>query len=415
MTLVSQFATAEEMRVAIGRNLGAVKLITAAANGSTTTFLTDDLFGSSADSHKGKRWRGTDSPNDGVDARVISTAVASDQYTLTLHPAVSSTLASDTAELWDSPFDPVDILDWMNQAIRAVSNTAFDPEESIALHADGRTLRIDIPAEFAFLNQIDYRVKIESKVIHEATTVWDELAEPSNVTHSQQKEDYKNGGASFRMVVGSGFGTGLLATKAISSTDFSGMDFAEFWIKCSIATSAADLQLMVDDTAECASPLETLSVPALTADTWTYVRVAMANPETDTAIISVGLNYTVDIGACSIWINDVKAVLESTATWVVLAKSQWSIDKNARDLIFTHSGRGAVGYSLLKLFGGDKPALLTSDASVSQVDDYYVICKATALALRAHPKDGQDPAEWELLAQQAQLKHGRPQNTRNIS
>lgn len=420
MATVSQFATRKLIRQAVGINSGKMVLITASANGSTTTFVTTDLFGGSTNTYKGRRWLGTDSPNDEVKSRVISTAVTSDVYTLTLSPAITSTLSADTAELWE--MDPEEIgsgasggRGFINQAIREISNKAFDPEESLALHGDGRETRLDIPSEFAEIHRIDYRRSVESERIHEATTVWDELAEPSNVTHSQQDEDYKFGGASFRMVVASGFGTGLLATKKIDSKNISGMDFTEFWIKCSIATSAADLQLMLDDTAECASPLETLDVPALTADTWTYVRVALSTPELDTAIISVGLNYTVDIGACNIWINDANTVLNSTASWVPLQKHLWDIDVNARDLVFTPVGRARVGYSLLKLTGGDKPVLLNADATASEVDDSYLIYRATALVLRAHPQEGRDPDYWDLLAQQAKFKHHLPANTRKIS
>ena len=45
--------TREEVRLPIGYNVDAVKLIEADASGSTITLLTDDLFGA-ADEHNGK-------------------------------------------------------------------------------------------------------------------------------------------------------------------------------------------------------------------------------------------------------------------------------------------------------------------------------------------------------------------------
>ena len=173
--------------------------------------------------------------------------------------------------------------------------------------------------------------------------------------------------------------------------------------------------MLLDDTAQCASPIESLSIPKLDADIWTYVRLALSTPELDTAIISIGLKYTVDIGAGTIWLNDVNSVLDSTARWVTLQKHLWHIDVNARDLILTLAGRTAVGYSLLKLVGGDKPVLLDADADVSEVDDWYVICRATALVLRAHPQEGKDPNYWDAKAQEAKFKHHLPANTRKIS
>ena len=426
--MVTQAATRRVIRQAVGRNLkqggtGGVELITAAADGSATSFLSDLMEEGSANEHKGKRWLGTDAPNDGVHARVTASSVTTNRTDLTLYPAVSSTKLADTAELWEN-YDPKDIDDYINDAIREITGLAFDPEESLALHADGRETRYDIPTQFAELHRIDYRSSVEAVLVDTATDVWDELGTVSNVTNLKDTKDFKRGSGSFRMVVADGASAGLiLATKKIDSKNIAGMDFQEFWIKCSVLTAAGNLQLLLDDTAQCTSPLETLDVPALTADTWTYVRVALANPELDTAIISVGLKYTVDIGACTIWLNHVKTVLDSTATWPTLRKDLWGVDKNARDLVLTPSGRTVVGYALLKLVGGDKPALLNADSDVCEVGDWFVICRATALALRAESGGASvDPdnrrilaRDWELLAQQAKNGHHLPQNTRIIS
>ena len=148
-----------------------------------------------------------------------------------------------------------------------------------------------------------------------------------------------------------------------------------------MATSSGNLKLLLDNTAACASPLETLSIPALSADTWTFVRMALANPETDTAIISVGLEYDADLGACTVWIDDISAVENDTAEWTTLDRRNWRIDKAARDLILSRDGHDVVGYSLIKITGGDKPALLTSDSTATEIDENFIIANATNLAL----------------------------------
>ena len=148
-----------------------------------------------------------------------------------------------------------------------------------------------------------------------------------------------------------------------------------------MATSAGNLKLLLDDTASCASPLETLSVPALSADTWTFVRMSMANPETDTAIISVGLEYDSDIGAVTVWIDDIVAVASDTAEWTTLDRRNWKIDKEARDLILVRDGHKAVAYSLMKITGGDKPALMTADSDTTEIPEEYVINQAITFAL----------------------------------
>ena len=152
-------------------------------------------------------------------------------------------------------------------------------------------------------------------------------------------------------------------------------------MKSTVATSAGNLKLLLDDSASCASPIETLSIPALSADTWTFVRMTLANPETDTAIISVGLEYDSDLGACTVWIDDIVAVANDTAEWTTLDRRNWKIDKESRDLVLMRDGQDAVGYALIKITGGDKPALLTSDATSTEISEEYIIANAVTTAL----------------------------------
>jgi len=57
--------------------------------------------------------------------------------------------------------------------------------------------------------------------------------------------------------------------------DFGSATKMIFWIKSSVNTNAGDLQFEVDDTADLASPLDTVNIPALTADTWTEVTISL--------------------------------------------------------------------------------------------------------------------------------------------
>src|SRR3990167_5001731 len=151
-----QGRTRLQLRQAVGYNARVLQMLTATSDGATTstkTFVTDDLWGG-ADDHNGKWWVGTDSPNAGVYARVKDSSITSDRTTLTLFPAVTSTLAADTAELWAMRFDPKMVEEFINQAIIEVTGLVYDPEESVALFADGRQSRYDIPTQFAMLNGV---------------------------------------------------------------------------------------------------------------------------------------------------------------------------------------------------------------------------------------------------------------------
>jgi len=216
--------------------------------------------------------------------------------------------------------------------------------------------------------------------IHATASTFDEATD-GDFTQSLDTKDKKQGSQSLKMVIASGASAGDFVSDSIASKDISGYDTIEMWVKSTVATSAGNLKLLLDDSASCASPLETLSIPALSADTWTFVRMSLANPETDTAIISVGLEYDSDLGACTVWIDDIVAVANDTAEWSTLDRRNWKIDKASRDLILTRDGQDALGYALIKITGGDKPALLTSDSGTTEVGDSYIIATAVALAL----------------------------------
>jgi hypothetical protein len=63
-----------------------------------------------------------------------------------------------------------------------------------------------------------------------------------------------------------------------------------------------------------------------------------------------------------------------------------------------------MGNKLLKITGGDKPALLTSDSANSEIDDGYIIHRATALSLSA--TSGGPATDPDAKRQQAAFYHG---------
>ncbi len=148
-------------------------------------------------------------------------------------------------------------------------------------------------------------------LIEDCEDVWNESVD-ADVTVSVST-DAKAGTNSNKFVVAAAAAAGdVLATEAIVSTDISTATKARFWIKSSVATAAADLHLLLGETAivTTANAAEILAVPALVANTWTPVEVALASAAAArNAIISVGLRYTVDIGACDIYIDDIQAIL----------------------------------------------------------------------------------------------------------
>ena len=382
---VTQGKTREDLRKAIGRNLGKMLTGTTSGSGSTTTALDATLFGGD-DEYIGSYIRFTSGDNDGSVRRI--TDYTSSTGTMTFAAVGATVAGSTTYELWKDQFDPQIVDEFINQSIWEITGKYFDPEENVDLHTDRINARLEIPSEIAMIQDVYYRNKFTSKELLSCDSVFDETVD-SDFTVSVDTEDYKRGSAANKFVIAVGASAGDIATDSITSVNLAKYDYIEFWIKSTVATSAGNLKILLDDSASCASPIETLNVPALTASTWKYCRVALSNPHTDTAIISVGLEYDSDLGACTVHLDDIKAVKNDTSTWTKLPRYQWRIDKegeqgaSTQDLILTDGGRAEVGYSLIKLVGGEEPAELSADSDTTEVPERYIVAYATALSAQA--------------------------------
>ena len=416
-----QGRTREQLRQHIGNALGAVYVSSASSSGSTTTLLDNTLVLGGADTKIGKWVRFTSGSNDTLTRRVTDSAISSNVTTLTFMPAATASTASESYELWDDSYNPDVVDDFINQSIMSATGWVYDPIENIELHGDGHQTRFDIPSGISMISKIEYRHKVSSTRIHAAGVTFDEKTD-GDFTQSLDTKDKKQGTQSLKMVIAVGASAGDFVTDSIASKDLSGYDTIEMWVKSTVATSSGNLKLLLDDTASCASPLETLSIPALSADTWTFVRMSLSNPETDTAIISVGVEYDSDLGACTVWIDDIVAVANDTAEWSTLDRRNWKIDKESRDLVLQRDGHEAVGYALIKITGGDKPALLTADSDTTEIDEDYIIAQVAALTfLSASGGPATDPdarrqisAFWTDQAQRARRAFPMLVNIRSV-
>ena len=409
--MVIQKRTRQEIRQSVGYNLGALHIGTATATpgSSGTTTLTDTVLYGGNDVYNGRYiWFYNDvsqSTNREVERRV-SDYVTGGTVTVQAFPA--TTTVNDKYEMWDN-YSPTQINEFINQAIVDVTGQVYDPLESQDIHMNGHIGRFNTPTNFAMINKVQYRSKFTWTSIHQCNSVFDSSVD-SDFTASVDSEDKVQGSGSNKFVIAIGGSAGDIAGDTFTAKDISKYDYLEFWVKSTVATSAGNLKIHLDDAAittvtiAAATILESVDVPALSADTWTHCRVALSNPESNTAITAVALEYDSDLGACTVRLDDIKVVQNDSATWTDVPSHLWSIDKASQDIVFTRDGIRFVGYNLLKLKGGDKPAVLTSDSATCEVDDGYVINKATALALSSN--SGGPATDPDNNRQQAAFYYG---------
>jgi len=128
----------------------------------------------------------------------------------------------------------------------------------------------------------------------------------TNVTASVEQDDKKISTGCAKLVIADAFTTGIAATKDFTAINITGFTIVQFWIKSTVALTAGQVQLVLDNTAACATPLESLDIPALAANLWTRVNLTFATPANLTAVISVGINVVTDLGACTIYVSDIR-------------------------------------------------------------------------------------------------------------
>lgn len=170
----------------------------------------------------------------------------------------------------------------------------------------------------AHLHGLGGQVYANSTVIEDCEDAWNEGGEDAGSTTSTTAGKVgTNAARSTTVGVGT---TALLMSEAISSTNYSDYDAVVFYFRSSLTFSAGDMALLLDDTAICASPIETLLFPAYgTADVWQRVLIRLADAANLTTIISVGLRQVTDLADGTFDMDDVRAVK------LVDGMREWSI------------------------------------------------------------------------------------------
>ena len=117
--------------------------------------------------------------------------------------------------------------------------------------------------------------------------------------------------------------TALLQYKASLTVDLTTYDGILFWIRSSVTTTAGQLQLLLDESADCASPDETLDIPACTAATWRLCFSRMTDPSILNAVATVGLYQYANLDDGTFDVDDVNALKEIDGI------KSWTLDYKA--------------------------------------------------------------------------------------
>lgn len=401
-----QTRTRLQVRQDIGLVLKASYFGTTTSTSSDTTSVIDTNVLGGTNDHLGKWIRITSGSNAGETKRVSAFNGSGD---LTTSAFTNNVAAAVTFELWESSVNPDDIDRMIDTAITQRTPRGLVSDEDISVHGVSFLTKYSLPSGMVSVSTVQYRDSVQAKVLDDAQSAWTESTGTSAST-SRDTEDYRYGGASMRIdYTGSTNGI-ILTSQALASTNLSGYDYLEFWIKADTATAANDLRLILSASANGGAETDLVSVPALTARTWQFVRVALGNPENNTAIISIALEYNANAGTNSIWLNRVKVTRDNSATWEIVDPRLWRLDKEANELVLQRDARSQIGHSLLQLIGYRLPVLPTADSSSIEVSPDLIKARVVSQALmslvtgRRTDQDNlrQDATWWEQQALQSE-------------
>jgi hypothetical protein len=149
----------------------------------------------------------------------------------------------------------------------------------------------------------------ESLLIEDCENAWNESVN-ANCISSADSVLFQAGTKSEKLLVNNvaGVGAAGLVTQIIAK-NLTGMKAIALWIQATSNKNRGDLEIDLDNTAACASPLERLPVPALTGGVWSRVNLVLSNPAALGTLISIGLKTTVALAQNEIiHLDDIQGV-----------------------------------------------------------------------------------------------------------
>ncbi len=391
MALPVQGKNRAEMRQAIGRKLG-LAIVSEVTDTKDTTSLWDTIglqIGGD-DEFNGRQVIIYDAAGSIVDGeKSWVTDYDSTNKDATCTPAFSANLTDgDKYEMWRL-LRIEDINDVINEAIESVSARCLQIKETHNNYTSSGIYEYAWLSSFMGLYRVEYvyDVGIEHQ-LSGCDSAWDELVD-GDVTLTADTSLFKEGSGSIKMVAAAGLGAGdIMATTDITSTDISDCDELEIWVYSTVDLTAGYVEVLLDNTASCASAVETLDIPATTANTWTRHVISLANPQSDSAIISVGIQHTTEVGAFTLYVDDIRAVKSTSRVYKTLSPQHWEIVKGSTPYVkFTQAGLSVVGTpTQIRLTGYQLPALLSGDTTDSEIDPSYIEAYSLGNLMLGHAK-----------------------------
>lgn len=384
-----QSRTRLQIRQSVGYLLGVMKLITQTTTQDSTSVIdTFGLYKGGDNEYRGREFYMA-TPTGSIPAGETRYAASSVSTDASMSTGFSQDVtAADILEMWHI-FSVVEANEMINQAIMEVTDDCLQLKSTEDTFTESGKYEYDTLSSFKGLHLVERQASIGvSHLLEDCEDAW---TAGTNATVTADTGFKKVGKASVKAVMVNAGANEILAYEDISSIDISDATKVEFWMYSTIAVSLGVMQIRLDDTAAIASALENISIPAMDANTWYRHSVSLANPDLDTAIISLGVYQDSNLADFTFYIDDVIAVNPLTRVYKELNPEQWNIVKGSTNYLkLTESGLSVTGsITPLRLTGYQLPVLLNADATTSEIDPQWIINKVAGEMMRNHAKSSQ--------------------------
>ncbi len=371
-------------------------------DGNAGEILDANLAFGTEDEHRGKWIWATDSAGASEQRRVVK----SDPSEARLEPSVQFSAAPNsswTYELWNTGVSPTQVHEYLNQAITEADRKGAVPLTSDTFHSGGGVYAWGLSSTIAGVRFVEKRTGYTGDLL---TSLDGAMSSGAGVEIQTDTADLREGAASNRVTVPAGMSTAAeVATDSFSSVNLAGLTHVEFWMKATDATTSSDFKLQLLNGS---SAKETLDIPALNADSWTRLSLALQNPHDDSAITRFSLRTgTAAPSSNQIFLDHAIAYRDNAEEWKTLHHTFWSVDRDRREL---RIDPGAVDYNKLQITGVQLPSLLTADTQIVDIDPQYVVTSALA---QVYEIDG-DSVRSNRAAAQAFTMKAKMKNPSNI-
>lgn len=394
MSQMIQSRTRAQVRQSVGRIVTGGQLIVSTATATVDTTSLQDTTGLARggdDTYNG-RHVSIYTPTGSIAAGEKSWVADFDSGATkdaTMAPAFSASITSgDAYEMWPPGFDIDEIDDAINRVLIDLTDDTPIEYQTLTTFTLRNTLEYAL-STYKAVHSVEYVSREEVEfILHHCDAVWTELVD-GDVTASLSTSGEMEGSGWLKLVVAAGASANdILATDAITSMDISECTEIMIGIHSSGALAAGDMQLLLDDTAQCASPVETLNIPATVANTKTWHSISLANPLSDTAIISVGIKMVTD-ATNTVYIDQIRAV--GGRVFSKLSNDHWGLVPSLNYLRLTPAGLFVCrDNTMLRITGYKNLTLPTADTSTLEVDPAYVIAQAAGEILIGHSGKGSE-------------------------